>query len=88
MINVEDGTYKDVVIGIPLSLIGDESVIDATGLANGIFVDGFDHPGLHNVTVAGFTVKNAQFEGVLVVSASDVQSARTQHRPIADAVVH
>ena len=73
VINVEDGTYKeDVVIGIPLSLIGDESVIDATGLANGIFVDGFHHPGLHNVTISGFTVKNAQFEGILVVSASDV----------------
>jgi Right handed beta helix region len=76
VINVQDGTYKeDVVIGIPLSLIGagaGESVIDATGLANGIFVDGFHHAGLNNVTIAGFTVKNAQFEGILVVSASDV----------------
>lgn len=76
VIYVEHGTYtEDVVIGIPLSLIGagaDPSVIDATGLAHGIFVDGFDHPGLDNVTIAGFTVENAQFEGILVVSATDV----------------
>ena len=76
VIDVEPGTYnEDVVVGIPLSLIGagaDRSVIDATGLAHGIFVDGFDYPGLHDVTIAGFTVQNALFEGVLVVSASDV----------------
>lgn len=76
VINVWPGTYKeDVVIGIPLSLIGSgagHSVIDATGLPNGIFVDGFDNPGLSHVTIAGFTVKGAQWEGVLVVSASDV----------------
>lgn len=76
VINIGPGTYKeDVVIGKPLSLIGSgawSTIIDATGLANGVFVDGFDNPGLAHVTVAGFTVKNAQWEGVLVVSASDV----------------
>jgi parallel beta-helix repeat protein len=76
VINVAPGNYKeDVLIDKPLSLIGagaDPSVIDATGLAHGIFVDGLDHPGLHNVTIAGFTVKNALYEGILVVSASDV----------------
>lgn len=76
VINVWPGTYKeDVVIGMPLSLIGSGaglSIIDATGQANGVFVDGFDHPGLSDVIVAGFTVKNAQWEGVLVVSANDV----------------
>lgn len=76
VIDVEPGTYpEEVDIGIPLSLIGEganSSVIDATRLSHGIFVDGFDHPGLHNVTIAGFTVKNALFEGILVVSASDV----------------
>src|ERR1017187_4262971 len=76
VIDVARGTYnEDVVIGKPLSLIGagaDTTVIDATGLSNGIFVDGFDNPGLNNVTVAGFTVKNALWEGVLIVSASDV----------------
>jgi hypothetical protein len=35
-------------------------------------VDGFDHPGLKQVTITGLTVENADFEGVLVVSASDV----------------
>jgi parallel beta-helix repeat protein len=76
VINVAPGTYKeDVLIGKSLSLIGagaDPSVIDATGLAHGIFVDGLDNPGLNNVTIAGFTVKNALYEGILVVSASDV----------------
>lgn len=76
VINVWPGAYKeDVVIGIPLSLIGsgaNSTIIDATGLANGIFVDGFDHPGLAHVIISGFTVKNAQWEGLLVVSASDV----------------
>ncbi len=76
VIYVGRGTYReDVVIGIPLSLIGagpDLAMIDATGLANGVFVDGLDNSGLHNVTVAGFTVKNALYEGVLVVSAASV----------------
>ena len=75
-IAVASGTYKEyVTIGEPLSLIGagaGASFIDATGLAHGIFVDGLDHPGLHNVTIAGFTVENALFEGVLVLSSSDV----------------
>jgi hypothetical protein len=76
VINIERGTYKeDVVIGIPLSLIGedtDESVIDATGLANGIFADGLHNPGLHNVTVAGLTVRNALYEAILLVNVSGV----------------
>ncbi len=76
VINVAAGTYKeDVVIGIPLSLIGagaSSTWINATGLPNGIYVDGYDHPGLDHVTVAGFTVEYAQYEGILVVSASDV----------------
>lgn len=76
VIYVGRGTYKeDVIIGLPLSLIGagpDATVIDATGLPNGVFVDGFNHIGLSNVTIAGFTVKNATYEGVLVVSAASV----------------
>jgi len=76
VINVGPGTYKeDVTIGVSLTLLGTEAgstIIDATGLANGIFVDGLDYPGLDNVTIAGFTVRNALYEGILVVSASDV----------------
>jgi hypothetical protein len=76
LIKVEAGTYKEEVdIGIPLAIVGAgaySSIIDATGLAHGIFVDGFDHPGLKQVTITGLTVENALFEGILVVSASDV----------------
>ena len=76
VIHVHPGTYKEfVTIGIPLSVLGDgagDTIIDATGLAHGIFVDGFDNAGLRDVTVAALTVRNAEFEGILVVSASDV----------------
>jgi hypothetical protein len=76
VINVAPGTYNEEVdIGIPLSLIGagaNKSVVDAANLNHGIFVDGYDNPGLNDVTIVGFTVRNALFEGVLVVSASDV----------------
>src|ERR1017187_8182729 len=76
LIKVDAGTYKEEVdIGIPLAIIGagaSASIIDATGLAHGIFVDGFDHPGLRQVIITGLTVENALFEGVLVVSASDI----------------
>jgi parallel beta-helix repeat protein len=76
VIQVAAGTYKEtVVIGKPLSLLGfgaELSVIDATNLPHGVFVDGWDHPGLRDVTIAGFTVRNALYEGILVVNASDV----------------
>jgi pectin methylesterase-like acyl-CoA thioesterase len=49
-ITVAPGTYReDVVIGQPLSLIGadrETTIIDAMSLSNGVYVDGFDHPGL------------------------------------------
>jgi hypothetical protein len=70
------GTYhEDVVIGMPLSLIGaglTTTTIDATGLANGINVDGLNHSGLSNVTIAGLTIENANFEGIVVTNASSV----------------
>lgn len=75
-INVAPGTYKeDVVIGKALSLVGasqKNTIIDATGLANGIYIDGLDNPGLSNVLVTGFTVENANYEGILVTNASFV----------------
>ena len=75
-INVSAGTYKeDVVIGKPLSLIGanqNNTIIDAAGLANGVYIDGRDNPGLSNVVVTGFTAQNANFEGILVTNASFV----------------
>ena len=73
-INVAAGTYKeDVIIGKALSLSGmnpSNTVIDATGLSNGIYIDGIDNPGLHNVVVTGFTIENANFEGILLTNTS------------------
>ena len=82
MINVASGTYNEgVVIGIPVSVIGagaGKSIVDATGQPNGFLVDGFDHPGLNSVVVSGFTVENAQWEGILVVSSTNV-TIRNNH---------
>jgi parallel beta-helix repeat protein len=76
VINVDEGTYhEDVVIGKAISLVGENrnnTIIDATGLANGINVDGLDNGGLVGVSVSGFKVQNANFEGILVTNASDV----------------
>ncbi|HTS50260.1 MAG TPA: right-handed parallel beta-helix repeat-containing protein [Bryobacteraceae bacterium] len=75
-IQVAAGTYKeDVTIGMRLSLVGagsDTTIIDATGLANGIVVDGVDNPGLSGVVITGFTVQNANFQGILVENASNI----------------
>ena len=74
VINVAAGTYtEEVTIGKPLSLIGAGatlSFIDATNLANGILLDGLDNPGLHDVTIAGFTVENALYEGILLLNTN------------------
>jgi parallel beta-helix repeat protein len=75
-INVGAGNYaEDVVIGRPLSLVGANYravIIDATGLANGIYINGMDNPGLANVMISGITVENANLEGILVANASTV----------------
>ncbi len=76
VIRVARGTYhEDVVIGKPLSLLGkdpENTVIDATGLLNGVNVDGYHNTGLSHVIVSGFTVQNANAQGILVTNASDV----------------
>ncbi|HLX44273.1 MAG TPA: right-handed parallel beta-helix repeat-containing protein [Bryobacteraceae bacterium] len=76
VIQVAAGTYKEsVLIKIPITLLGagaNVTFIDATGMANGIYVDGFDNAGLSNVTIRNFTVENANFEGILVTNASSV----------------
>lgn len=75
-VQVQPGTYREsVVIGKPLSLIGagrNSTVIDAAGRPNGIFVDGIDNSGLADVVISGFTVENANFEGIVVANASAV----------------
>lgn len=81
-IQVFPGTYKeDVVITKSIALIGlgwEQPVIDATGLANGIFVNGMSSApgaGVSGVVISGFTIRNANFEGILVANASDVSLA-------------
>lgn len=76
VIEVAPGIYQEsVTIGMPLSLESGgagASIIDASGQPNGILIDGLSHPGLSGVTISGFAVINANFEGILIVSASDV----------------
>lgn len=76
-IYVSHGTYhEEVTITQPVSLVGeqrDNTVIDATGLANGVNIDGYEHPGLSEVSITGFTIENASTEGILVSNASYVR---------------
>ncbi len=74
------GTYaEDVVITIPLTLVGENAEIDATGLSgaptgailgqapyNGITIES------SNVTVQGFKVVGAEGEGILAVNPNPV----------------
>ena len=75
-IQVAAGVYKeDVLIKTPVSLLGAGSgstIIDATGLANGIVVNGTGVSGFANVVISGFTVENANQQGILVENASNV----------------
>ena len=78
-IQVAQGTYKEqVVITKALSLIakdGSQPTIDATGLSNGIFINGLataPTPGVTSVLISGFKIQNANFEGILVASASNI----------------
>ena len=82
VINVAAGTYAEgVVIGKALSLIGagaGQSFINATNQPNGILADGLNNPGLHDVTIAGFIVENALYEGVLLLNTTGV-TVRDDH---------
>jgi nitrous oxidase accessory protein NosD len=84
VILVGPGTYHESVwIGKPISLVGagrDTTTIDAKGLANGIYIDGLDNLGLSDVVVSGFTVENANFEGILVQNTSQAVIARNRVR--------
>ncbi|MGD0135614.1 MAG: NosD domain-containing protein [Bryobacteraceae bacterium] len=84
-IQVAAGTYKeDVDVSKTLALIGAGSattIIDATGLANGINVDGSaaaPMSGVSGVVVSGFTVENANFQGIIVQNASYVTVSSNQ----------
>jgi len=81
VVQVSRGTYhEDVIIGkaITLATTGNNTIIDATGLANGIYIDGMDNPGLAGVVVSGFQIQNANFEGILVTNASAVTISGNQ----------
>ena len=79
-IQVAQGTYKEqVVITKSLSLVAlngwQQPTIDATGLSNGIFVNGMSaapNAGVADVLISGLKIRNANFEGILVVNATDV----------------
>ena len=74
-INVAPGTYKEfVTIPKSLSLVGagpNTTIIDATGLSNGIYINNGGAI-VSNVAVTGFTIQNANFEGILINGASSV----------------
>jgi parallel beta-helix repeat protein len=76
VINVAAGTYTEgVIISKALSLTGagaGQSIINATNQPNGIMADGLENPGLHDVTIAGFTIENALYEGVLLLNTTGV----------------
>lgn len=78
-ITVASGTYKEsITITKSVSLVAQgnaEPTIDATGLANGIFINGMaaaPNVGVANVLISGFRIENANFEGILVANAYDV----------------
>lgn len=75
-VDVAAGTYTgNITISKSITLTGANpatTIIDATGLSTGIYVDGIDNAKLAGVSISGFTVQNAQFEGILVANASGV----------------
>lgn len=79
-INVAAGQYtEDVIVTKPLSLVGsgaNSTIINAKGQSNGIYIDGLDNGGLSNVLITGFTVMNANFEGILATNSSYIVIAQ------------
>lgn len=77
-IQVAAGTYKEgVTITKTLALIGvpGQTIVDATGKSNGFFINGTataPSASVSGVVISGFTVKNANFEGILVANAVGV----------------
>ena len=69
-ISVAAGTYgEEVAISERLTLLGHDSVVDASNHDNGIGVSG---PAAAGTLIQGFTVENANAEGILAVSTSNV----------------
>jgi parallel beta-helix repeat protein len=76
IINVAPGTYPEtVVIGKSVTLDGADAattIIEAKGLSTGIYVDGLSNPRLAGVLISGFTIRDANYEGILVTNATGV----------------
>lgn len=79
VIQVWPGVYNEqVTITKSLSLLSSQplgAVIDATNQANGIWVNGMSaapNPGVANVVISGFKVRNANYEGILLTNATNV----------------
>ena len=76
VIQVGPGTYyESVTITKPLSVVTGNAILDATGHNRGFFVNGLaasglTGTGLANVNISGFTVRNANFEGILLLNTS------------------
>jgi hypothetical protein len=77
-IEVQQGSYSPITITKSLSLVaapGAKPSIDATGKSNGILISGIaatPKTGIANVLVSGFEIHGANFEGILVINASNV----------------
>jgi hypothetical protein len=70
---VKSGTYPEMVaITSPLSLVGQDATIDASGKDNGFLVTGSSAAGTE---IKGFTVENATFEGILAMETSHLTIA-------------
>jgi Periplasmic copper-binding protein (NosD) len=72
-IHVAPGTYaEEVTVASPSALIGYGATIEAQGLDKGIVISG---PGAAGASVRGFTVENANTEGIFAVSTWGVTIA-------------
>jgi hypothetical protein len=75
---VGPGTYREqVTVTRSLALRGFDAVIDASGKDNGIVVTGASSAGS---SIRGFTVENANAEGILANATSDLRITRNELR--------
>ena len=84
-VQVLPGTYHETVtVEKQLTLTGFGATVDATGMDNGIHVQG---AGASGTTVRGFTVENAIGEGILLTSVNDM-TVRDNHVTMNDKGAH
>ena len=84
-IKVAEGVYReDVVISKSLYLVGSgyaTTTIEARGKSNGFFIDGTataPAAGVGAVSISGFTVRDANYEGILAASATGITIANNR----------